>query len=633
MLGVRLKEDDYSWMESMSGKRWTDFVNREQATWRALTQNLEPNSFVHQIRAAEEVALAPMFRAAGGRVHISVGGTTSIHWKWDDRSELYSATDLDAVRGGKVFVVRDAGDGAEAYVLEAIAKGSESKPLWRLSGVGPYVVCLGDRVFTVQAKNHLIYWRLISVRASDGKDLQIHYEEHDFRYNLELLRGNGSFAWLRRQAGPKQDVLVIYPGGKGTVLEGICIESRRFVLGSRAGEALVWTAVDGWKATAALAKRGWTVPDASKGTPEILDSDRGLLVTRHAGQRTLWRLGRLARHSCASDHPLLRSGRRAAHSTPRTLWSGLGRLTFDSWGGPWVRIWKAGCQAVWWQSELDARPHDPIAWCRETERLFVTSKDGSKVPYVLVRPLTENPLGLLVVGYGAYGIPSSLSTSRWEPMINAGWAVALGLWRGGGDDTPEWEDAGRLTGRVRVLEDAEAVVRAAREATGVPAARTVLYGRSAGGLWVGGLAAKHSDGSLAGGAYIEVGYLDAFRTMRNPHLPLTQLETDEFGLPAQRISNSVGALEWSPMDLLGPHGTPGMWQIVRTALNDKEVFPYESAKWVMASRAGRTARESRVFLAIEGGQGHFVYDGGFQAALDQATVMALAAASASARAQ
>jgi protease II len=66
-----------------------------------------------------------------------------------------------------------------------------------------------------------------------------------------------------------------------------------------------------------------------------------------------------------------------------------------------------------------------------------------------------------------------------------------------------------------------------------------------------------------------------------------------------------------------------MWQIVRTALNDKEVFPYESAKWVMASRAGRTARESRVFLAIEDGQGHFVYDGGHQAALDQAAVMAL----------
>ena len=608
----RLKDQDTVWMEAMSGQRWTDFVRREQATWRALTQNLNTATFVQQIRAAEAVATAPMFRAAGGRVHIAVGGTLSLQWKWDDRPDLYAAADLDAPRGGKVFVVRDAGEGAESYVLESLVKGHEGNPVWSLPGVGPFVVCLGDRVFTVQAKNHLVYWRLVSVRASDGCDLQIHYEEHDVRYNLELLRGDGRFAWLRRQAGPKQDVLVIHPGGAGTVLEGICIESRRFVLGSRAGEALVWTRQEDWKPTAALAKRRWNFPDWSKGTPESLDSDRGLLVTRDRGQRTLWRLGRSA-----------------AHSTPRTLWCGLGRITMDGWGGPWVRIWKAGCPAVWWQSDLDPRPHDPIAWCRNTERLFATSRDGTKVPFVLVRPWPgreEPPKGLFVVGYGAYGIPSSLSTAHWEPLLNSGWAVAIGLWRGGGDDTPEWEDAGRLTGRVRVLEDAEAVVRAARAAIKVPARRTVLYGRSAGGLWVGGLAAKFPDGSLAGGAYIEVGYLDAFRTMQNPHLPLTQLETDEFGLPAQRISDTVGALQWSPMDLIGPRGTTGMWQIVRTAVNDKEVFAYESAKWVMASRAGRTARESRVFLAIEDGQGHFVSDGGHQAALDQAAVMALVAA-------
>ena len=41
------------------------------------------------------------------------------------------------------------------------------------------------------------------------------------------------------------------------------------------------------------------------------------------------------------------------------------------------------------------------------------------------------------------------------------------------------------------------------------------------------------------------------------------------------------------------------WQIVRTGLNDKQVFAYESAKWVM--RSGEKA-----LLAVEGGQGHFV---------------------------
>ena len=51
-------------------------------------------------------------------------------------------------------------------------------------------------------------------------------------------------------------------------------------------------------------------------------------------------------------------------------------------------------------------------------------------------------------------------------------------------------------------------------------------------------------------------------------------------------------------------GTPGIFQIVRTGLNDSQVFAYESAKWVIRSRKGENA--GRIFLAIEGGQGHFV---------------------------
>jgi protease II len=98
---------------------------------------------------------------------------------------------------------------------------------------------------------------------------------------------------------------------------------------------------------------------------------------------------------------------------------------------------------------------------------------------------------------------------------------------------------------------------------------------------------------------MEVPYLDALRTMTNRTLPLTDIEADEFGLPEQRLSDFASALEWSPMELLPESGVKGVWQIVRTGLNDSEVFAYESAKWV--ERCGPAA-----YLAIEGGQGHFV---------------------------
>jgi oligopeptidase B len=252
-----------------------------------------------------------------------------------------------------------------------------------------------------------------------------------------------------------------------------------------------------------------------------------------------------------------------------------------------------GRDVVWWHSKMDSRPHHSFSWNRTIRKHSVKG-----VPYVFVQH-TEHPKKLLVVGYGAYGLPTPLSTARWEPLLERGWAVCIGMWRGGGDHTPEWEDAGRVSGREEVLVDAEAVVKAAQRITGIAADKTVLYGRSAGGLWVGGLVAKHPDGSLAGGAYMEVPYLDVLQTTTNQGLPLTLIETDEFGNPAQRVADFASILKWSPMELLPKEGVKGIKQIIRTGLNDSEVFAYESAKWV--ERCG-----SNAYLAIEDDQGHFV---------------------------
>jgi protease II len=117
---------------------------------------------------------------------------------------------------------------------------------------------------------------------------------------------------------------------------------------------------------------------------------------------------------------------------------------------------------------------------------------------------------------------------------------------------------------------------------------------------VGGLAAKFPRGDLAGGLYMEVPYLDVLRTTTNRTLPLTNIETDEFGLPEQRLSDFASILQWSPMELMPEKGIPGIWQIVRTSLNDSEVFAYESAKWVVRSK------NAAALLVVEAGQGHFV---------------------------
>ena len=575
--------DDLSWMEAMKGDKWQAVIKKAQDGWADAIQPLKSQiSLISaEIDGALRTSRAMMFRS-GDQVEIGMGGTNNIQWKWKDRSTVYTVSDLDARRGGYVWTVEEVGAGAELYAVRLYRYGYD-RYTWEYRGIAPTVAVVGGRCYCLEAKDTLVYWRLVSFNAFTGKDYQIHYEEADYRYNLELIRGNEKHAYVRRQSGGKQDCFMISRDTprRITVLEGISLESRRFVFGSNAGEYLVWTWGDGWRPSAGLRKKEWKFPSWSRGVPEALDTRRGLLVTKWEGCRSLLSISR--------------------ERYPVTLWKDWGQIVIDPWDSNWVRFVKPGVETSWWDSQSSHRPVNSPSYTTNVKVRRAKSADGTSVPYVLVRPAgLSKPVGLLVVGYGAYGLTTSLMTQRFVPLLNRGWAIAIGLWRGGGDHTPDWEDEGRTHGRAAVLQDAEAVVRDARKTVEIGAARTVLYGRSAGGLWVGGLAAKFPKGDLAGGLYMEVPYLDVLRTTTNRTLPLTNIETDEFGLPEQRLSDFASILQWSPMELMPEKGIPGIWQIVRTSLNDSEVFAYESAKWIVRSR------NAAALLVVEDGQGHFV---------------------------
>lgn len=559
--------DDLAWMEAMKGPRWDKFIKDEQENWSKVVPPASLPRIRSQIKKA--TAIGKQMRFVSGPVEIAHIGTMAYQWRWKGDAKIHDAADLCTL-GDTVFVSYEdtTVEGAENYVIAAFNK-KKGAPLWKYANMAPYVGVIGDRCYSIQAKNKIIYYKCVSWKI-DGTDYRVEYEEKDSRYNLELLRGSseaGGVLFLRRQSGPKQDVIQITAAA--ALLEPICLESSRFVLGSHRGEYLHWSAKRQWSQKGL----GYTLPDFDKGAPELLDTERGLLVTRHYGKRTLWSIGK---------------------AKPLILWAGVGNILIDPWQGDWIRIIQPGVPIAWFKLGEIKLPR-PVA-----HQHFARSADGTQIPFYTVGP--ARPKGLFIPAYSAYGIYSSFSTARWRPLLAEGWAIAFGLYRGGGDHTPEWEDAGRLTGRMKTLEDAEAVVRAARSLYNMPAGNTVIYGRSAGGLWVGGLCSKYPGGELFGGAYMEVPYLDVLRTTTNHSLPLTLLETDEFGLPAMRVSDLAGILKWSPMETLPAEGTPGIFQIVRTGLNDSQVFAYESAKWVVRSRKNA----GRIFLAIEGGQGHFV---------------------------
>ena len=575
-------QDDLAWMEAMKGNKWKNHIQKERARWNTALNGLKTNieKLEDELVETNKVIHSILFRTGSNSIEIGIDGPMTYMWKFAGSEKGRTATNLEANKDGSVvWTIEEIGDGAEYYVVRMREKGVEI-PRWEHKGVAPFLAIVGNRCYCLEAKKRLVYWRLVSWDSMTGKDRKVHYEEQDYRYNLDLIGGDATYAFVRRYAGTKQDAFLIDNNGDMKVLEGITLEPRRFIFG-RKGSYLVWSSEGGWKGPSSLEL---VLPKFDTEVPEIFDDSRGLCVTKWEGQRTLWKLRK--------------------DKKPVVIWKGYAQILIDPWDSSWIRFVIPGQEAVWWNSE--SQTPVPIPAGPGNGNLIIEkakSLDGTLVPFLIVSHRKyKKSQGLLVVGYGAYGIPMNLMTQRWEPLLHRGWTLVIGLWRGGGDHTPEWEDAGRCYGRKKVLEDAEAVVRAAQKMVGVDSAKTVIYGRSAGGLWVGGLTAKYPKGELIGGAYMEVPYLDVLRTTTNRELPLTDIETDEFGLPELRISDFVGMMEWSPMELLlmSGEGIPGVWQIVRTGENDSEVLTYESVKWIVRSK------NPSAFLAIEGAQGHFV---------------------------
>jgi oligopeptidase B len=161
---------------------------------------------------------------------------------------------------------------------------------------------------------------------------------------------------------------------------------------------------------------------------------------------------------------------------------------------------------------------------------------------------------------------------------------------------------GLLSGRQKTNDAFLKCVRHIKTTYKLKPENIVIYGRSAGGLLVGGSLNEVPDGSLFGGIFTEVAYLDELRTTTNPELPLTQLEYNEFGNPSRSIEEflSVGLL--SPANSAVTLKTPNVFIYAKTATNDTQVYAYESVKWIDALR-GKGGEDKLV--AISGDQGHF----------------------------
>ncbi len=155
----------------------------------------------------------------------------------------------------------------------------------------------------------------------------------------------------------------------------------------------------------------------------------------------------------------------------------------------------------------------------EVERVFATSKDGTRVPIDLLARAgvrTDGAAPTILYGYGGYAWSMRPSFEPWRlPWLEQGGIFAVASIRGGGEYGQEWHHGGRLAHKQNCFDDfvacAEHLV-----ATGVTGHESLgLMGMSNGGLLVGAVLTQRPE--IAAAVVCAVPVLDALRSELTPN--------------------------------------------------------------------------------------------------------------------
>ena len=223
----------------------------------------------------------------------------------------------------------------------------------------------------------------------------------------------------------------------------------------------------------------------------------------------------------------------------------------------------------------------------QSERMFATARDGTKVPISLVYRKGFKKDGtqpLLLYAYGSYGnsMEPYFSFVRLS-LLDRGFAFAIAHIRGGQEMGRHWYEDGKLLKKKNTFTDfidcADYLV--AQKYTNKN--NLFAMGGSAGGLLMGAVVNMRPD--LWKGVVAAVPFVDVVTTMLDESIPLTTGEFDEWGNPKEEEYYKY-IKSYSPYDNVDAKSYPAM--LVTTGLHDSQVQYWEPAKWVAKLRELKT---------------------------------------------
>jgi prolyl oligopeptidase len=231
------------------------------------------------------------------------------------------------------------------------------------------------------------------------------------------------------------------------------------------------------------------------------------------------------------------------------------------------------------------------------EQKFATSKDGTKIPYFIVRAKKtklngKNPT--LLYGYGGFEVSMTpgYSASMGKLWLEQGGIYVLSNIRGGGEYGPKWHQAGLKTNRQRIYDDFIAIAEKLVADKLTSPKHLGIEGGSNGGLLMGVMLTQRPD--LFNAVICSVPLLDM---LRYDKLLAGASWVGEYGSPADPVEGAF-LRGISPYHNLNPQAKyPEVFFV--TSTKDDRVHPGHARK--MARRMQDQGHDFLYYENIDGG--------------------------------
>ncbi|WP_256670306.1 prolyl oligopeptidase family protein [Pseudomonas sp. CFSAN084952] len=233
------------------------------------------------------------------------------------------------------------------------------------------------------------------------------------------------------------------------------------------------------------------------------------------------------------------------------------------------------------------------------EQHFTVSKDGTRVPYFLVRPKNlqlDGSAPTLLYGYGGFEISLTpyYSGSLGSAWLSKGGVYVVANIRGGGEYGPRWHQAALRENRTRAYEDFAAVAQDLINRKITSPKYLGVQGESNGGLLTGNMLTQYPE--LFGAVVVQVPLLDMKRFNQ---LLAGASWMAEYGNP-DKPEEWAYIQKFSPYHLFDSAKTyPPVFFL--TSTRDDRVHPGHARK--MAAKMIDTSKDAIYYENTEGGHG------------------------------